>query len=88
MYTGWNFGANGNANLLEVGGEVGGHYTGIGMQGAINNLKYKRTSWDVWNNASTDNKRCDFGYKLIWNGGLGVDDIADWGYTGQAGQCP
>ena len=89
MYTGWNFSANGNANGLVVGGEVGGHNAGIGMQGAISNMRYKRgATWYVWNNATTDNKRCDFGYRLIWNGPLGVDDIFDWGYTGQAGQCP
>jgi hypothetical protein len=53
LYTGW--GNPATVTYLNAGGEVGGHYTGIGMQGAVNNLKYKRGStWYTWTNATGD----------------------------------
>ncbi len=70
-------------HYLQAGGEVGGHYTGIGMSGGINTLQYRRAS--TWYNFYyADSYRCDYGYSLIWNGS---NNILDWGYNPPGG-CP
>lgn len=69
---------------ISAGGEVGGHYTGIGMSGGINTLQYRRAgSW--YNFEYADDYRCDHGYNLIWN--AGPSNILDWGYDPPGG-CP
>jgi hypothetical protein len=74
-----------NVNRIQAGGEVGGHYTGIGMQGGINDLRYRLGS-SSWYSLNPDYEECTYGYWLIYNGGS-VDDIYDWGYSAPGG-CP
>lgn len=66
--TGWTY-----AEDVTAGGEVGGHQTNIGMQGAISNLRYRKSlTWYTWTESTTDESGCDTGYTLNWTGS---DDI-------------
>lgn len=52
---GWSYG-----NVMQGGGEVGGHSDNIGMLGAIYNLKYRvgTGSWTTWTENTTDSYIC------------------------------
>jgi hypothetical protein len=74
--TGW---LNGRANRLDAGGEVGGHYTGIGMDGLVNIIQYKRGS--TWYYATQwENDTCDYGYWLDYTT-TDHNNIATGGYS-------
>ncbi len=79
VVTGWHY-----ANRIDAGGEVGGDYVGIGMQGGMNLLKYRLGNVS-WYDFSPDSTSCDYGYTLIYNGS--PHNIYDWGYQ-TPGSCP
>jgi len=77
---GWSY-----ANRLDAGGEVGGHYDGIGMNGAVVYMRYLPLGgiWQNW--VYADDTLCNTGYNLIWTDS---PSILDWGYDTAGGGCP